>query len=83
MSKPMPENSTMIPRQKTTACATPSRLPPACRLRKYDMVMGIMGKTQGVKMQANPTPKASSRNCARPVSAEAGDAEPEGAGVAS
>src|ERR1700689_3280876 len=35
------------------------------RFRKYDMVMGIMGKTQGVKMAARPNPKATSRNAPR------------------
>ena len=66
VSRPSPENSTMIPRQKTTACATPSRRPPAGRFRKYDMVMGIMGKTQGVKMEARPKPNATSRNAPKP-----------------
>ena len=30
------------------------------------MVMGIMGKTQGVKMEARPKPKATSRNAPMP-----------------
>ena len=29
------------------------------------MVMGIIGNTQGVKMEARPNPKATSRNAAR------------------
>ena len=65
-SRPRPLKSTMIPRQKTTAWITPSRRPPDCRFRKYDMVMGIIGKTQGVKMEARPKPKATSRNAAQP-----------------
>src|ERR1700722_10456412 len=47
------------------------------RFRKYDMVMGIMGKTQGVKMAAKPNPKATSRNVPRlcvAVVAELGEA---------
>src|ERR1019366_257399 len=47
--RPRLEKRTTIPRQKTTACMTPSRFSPDCWLRKYDIVMGIMGKTQGVK----------------------------------
>ena len=34
VSRPSPENSTTIPRQKTAACATLSRRPPDGRLRK-------------------------------------------------
>src|ERR1017187_6243631 len=52
----------MIPRQKTTACRIASRRPPDSRLRKYDMVMGIIGKQHGVKMDARPKPKAARRN---------------------
>jgi hypothetical protein len=63
--RPNPENSTTIPRQKSTAWKTLSRRVP-CRFRKNDMVMGIMGKTQGVKMAARPKPKATSRNAPRP-----------------
>ena len=33
-SSPNPENSTMIPKQKTTACRTASRRSPDCWLRK-------------------------------------------------
>ena len=36
------------------------------------MVMGIMGKTQGVKMEARPKPKATSRNAPRPCGVGAG-----------
>ena len=61
ITRPSPENSTMIPRQKTTACRIASRRPPDCRLRKYDMVMGIIGKQHGVKMEATPKPKAARR----------------------
>ena len=70
----------MIPRQKTTACATPSPRPPDWRLRKYDIVIGIIGKTQGVKMEARPKPKATSRNAPSPCCWAAGaDAAPGGA----
>ena len=62
---PRPENSTMMPRQKTMACVTLSRRDPDCRFRKNDMVIGIMGKTQGVKMVSSPKPKATARNGAR------------------
>ena len=66
VARPRPENSTMIPRQKTRACTMLSRRPPDCRLRKYDIVIGIMGKTQGVKMEARPKPKATARNASSP-----------------
>ena len=69
VTSPSPENSTMIPRQKTTACVTESRRLPECRLRKYDMVMGIIGNTQGVKMEASPNPNATSRKAHHPWSA--------------
>src|ERR1035438_2173475 len=62
VTRPSPEKSTTIPRQKTTAWVTESRRPPDWRLRKYDMVMGIMGKTQGVKIDARPKPNATARN---------------------
>ena len=71
----------MIPRQKTTACTMLSRRPPDCRLRKYDIVIGIMGKTQGVKMEASPKPKATARKASQPfglAAAAADDAGPAG-----
>ena len=40
--------------------------PPDCRLRKYDIVIGIIGKTQGVKIEARPKPKATSRKAPSP-----------------
>jgi hypothetical protein len=82
ISRPIPEKSTMIPRQKTTACVTPSPLPADCRFRKNDMVIGIIGKTHGVKIEASPKPKATSRNPARLWSelVEAGTAVLPGAG---
>src|SRR5579862_5229806 len=55
--KPSAQNNTMIPRQKTSACAMPPRW-----FRKNETVIGIMGKTHGVKMVARPNPKAASRN---------------------
>src|ERR1022692_3091638 len=42
----------------------PSRRVP-WRFRKNDIVMGIMGKTHGVKIAARPKPKATSRNAPR------------------
>ena len=42
------------------ACARPPRCP-----MKYDMVIGIIGKTQGVKMAASPKPKARARNAGK------------------
>src|SRR5215831_6210789 len=85
----MPEKSTTIPRQKTAACTMLSRRPPDCRFRKYDIVMGIIGKTQGVKIDASPKPNATSRNAARlwsegrgPESGRGGDASVYPAGMA-
>src|SRR5207248_7210437 len=69
-SSPNPENRTTMPRQKTIACASPPRFSPDCRLRKYDMVIGIMGKTQGVKMHARPAPNATRRNAPQPCDSE-------------
>src|SRR5262245_811800 len=57
IASPSPLKSTMIPRQNTAACIT---LPFWCR--KYDIVIGIIGKTQGVKIDARPNPNAVSRN---------------------
>src|ERR1043166_8563572 len=73
-ARPRPLKSTMIPKQKIAACATPP-----LRLRKYDMVIGIMGKTQGVKMEASPKPKATAMKAARPWSV-AGESEAESDG---
>ena len=39
---------------------------PDCRFRKNDIVIGIIGKTQGVKMGGSPKPNAASRNVASP-----------------
>src|SRR3954447_21399700 len=65
IASPIPEKSTMMPRQNTSACTMLSRLLPDGRLRKYDMVIGIIGKTQGVKMDASPKPNATARKAAR------------------
>jgi len=51
---------------------TPPRFSPDCRLRKYDIVMGIIGKTHGVKMQASPAPNATSRNAPQPCDSDGG-----------
>src|ERR1017187_6673055 len=72
--RPREEKRTTIPSQKTTACMAPSRFPPDCWWRKYDMVMGIMGKTQGVKMEASPKPKATSRKAPQPSETGSGTA---------
>src|ERR1039457_5340188 len=77
---PRPENSTTMPRQKTTAWITPSRRPPDCRFRKYDMVMGIIGNTQGVKIEASPNPNASTKKAAQPCADGAGDCPAPGGG---
>ena len=60
-TRPRPENSTMMPRQKISACVTLSRRDPDGRFRKNDMVIGIIGNTQGVKIAARPKPNAVSR----------------------
>src|SRR5262249_21765810 len=65
VSRPIPEKSTMIPMQNKAAWNTTARL-----FRKYDMVMGIIGKTQGVKMANNPPPNA--RSIKGPISCVSG-----------
>src|ERR1044072_2673706 len=42
-----------------------SRRDPDCRFRKNDIVMGIIGNTQGLKMVSSPKPNATARNAAR------------------
>jgi hypothetical protein len=42
--------------------------------------MGIMGKTQGVKMEASPKPKATARNARRPSGCVEGADDDEAAG---
>ena len=80
-SRPNPVNSTMIPKQKTMACVTPSRRLLDCRFTKYDTVKGIIGKTQGVNIAASPPAKAVRRNRLKPWD-EAGAGVFAGAGVA-
>src|SRR5207248_10809588 len=83
-ARPRPEKSTMMPRQKMTACVMLSPRDPDCRFRKNDIVMGIMGKTQGVKIVSRPNPKATARNGARsPDAPVAGDALSTGAAAGS
>ena len=65
-TSPRPVNKTMIPRQNVNACAKPPFWP-----TKKDIVMGIMGKTQGVKTAASPNPNASTRNDPRSESCSA------------
>src|ERR1700690_2511353 len=48
---------------------------------KNETVIGIIGKTQGVKMAASPSPKAVRRNVARLPFAEAGVAGLAGFGL--
>src|ERR1039458_5342235 len=43
--------------------------------------MGIMGKTQGVKMEARPKPKATARNARSPSAGAAGVDDGAGAGA--
>ena len=40
---------------------SPSDRDPESRFRKYDIVIGIIGNTQGVKIDARPKPRAVSR----------------------
>ena len=61
---------------KTAGESTLSRRVPDCRLRKYDIVIGIIGKTQGVKIEASPKPKATRM---KPPSPWPCAAAPEGA----
>ena len=39
----------------------PQRLAPRCRFKKNESVIGIIGKTHGVKIAARPNPKATRR----------------------
>ena len=64
--KPIAVNKSMIPRQNTSACRTACPRVGFPWFRKNDMVIGIIGNTQGVKMEASPKPKASSRNAPSP-----------------
>ena len=50
-----------MPDENTTACKIPPRW-----FRKNETVIGIIGKTQGVKIAARPSPKAVIRNAGRP-----------------
>src|SRR5581483_12379429 len=63
-----------------TACRTPWPREPDCRFRKKDTVIGIIGKTHGVKIAATPKPNASRRN--RPSPSEAAGAAAGAADVA-
>ena len=59
-------NRSTMPRQKTTACRTACARDSPAWLRKNDRMIGIIGKTQGVKMAAKPKLKASRRNAPSP-----------------
>ncbi len=63
-ANPSDENSTTMPSENTAACTMLAFRDPVCRLRKNDMVIGIIGNTHGVKIAASPKPKATSRNMA-------------------
>src|SRR5437016_6247235 len=69
--RPSPAKRTTIPRQNTIACDNAF-----LRVRKNETVIGIIGKTQGVKIDASPAPNAVRRNQAKlsspPVLAGAG-----------
>src|SRR6266496_5803809 len=58
--RPSPAKSTIMPRQNTIACDNAF-----FRVRKNDTVIGIIGKTHGVKIEATPAPKAVRRNQAK------------------
>jgi len=60
--KPRRQNNTTIPRQKIPAWINPSFRDPESRFKKYDIVIGIIGNTQGVKIDASPNPRAVNRN---------------------
>src|SRR5260370_42112398 len=68
----MPENSTIIPRQNTAAWNTLSRRVADGLFRKNDMVIGIIGKTQGVKIASKPAPNAKARKGVNPCSSGLG-----------
>ena len=81
---PRPVNKAMTPTTNTVACITEAFFSPDCVDMKYDIVIGIIGKTQGVKMANKPMPKARPAKRKRPWSAgepEAGEPE-EGASTA-
>ncbi len=75
----------MIPSENTSAWNTPlPREPDSCR-RKNETVIGIIGNTHGVKIEARPNPNAITRNAPNPctspaVAGAAGAAAAAGAG---
>ncbi len=58
---PSAQNNTMIPSENTIACRIPPR-----SFRKNETVIGIIGNTQGVKIDASPSPNAVSKNASMP-----------------
>jgi hypothetical protein len=54
---PSRQNSTTIPSENTSAWTSPPRW-----FKKNDTVIGIIGKTHGVKIAASPKPNAVSKN---------------------
>ena len=55
---PKPVKSTTTPTQNIVAWTKEGFFEPACVLTKYDMVIGIIGNTQGVKIASRPNPNA-------------------------
>src|SRR4051794_23233594 len=64
-ARPIPVNNTTIPRQNSAACFSDSPRDTPSRFRKKLSVIGIIGKTHGVKIAASPNPNATRRNVAR------------------
>ena len=60
-----------MPIQKIAAWVTMAAFDAPCLFRKNDMVIGIMGNTQGVKIEASPKPKATPRKASSEVSGSA------------
>src|SRR5215472_14791207 len=73
-ARPSAVNRTTMPRQKITACETMDARDAPCLLRKNDMVIGIIGKTQGVNMEARPNPNATPRKANRDESGSGAEA---------
>ena len=65
-ARPSSENSTTIPSENSAASPTLFPREAAGLFRKYETVIGIIGKTQGVNSAARPIPNATSMKTARP-----------------
>ncbi len=66
---PRPVNNATTPTAKIEAWMTDDFFSPDWVETKYDIVIGIIGKTQGVKIASSPMPKASAANWKSPWSA--------------